>query len=108
MIVQIYVDDIIFGSIDPELSTEFESLMKSQFEMSMMGKINNFLGLNIRQNKDGIFINQEKYTKNLLEKFGMTNSTKLRVPMSVGTRLTPSLDAPAIDLTLYRSSLYCT
>ena len=73
--------------------------------MSMMGKINNFLGLNIRQNRDGILINQEKYTKNLLEKFGMTNSTKLRVPMAVGTRLTPSLDTPTVDLKLYRSMI---
>ena len=48
MLVQIYVDDIIFGSTDPALSIEFENLMKSQFEMSMMGKINNFLGLNNR------------------------------------------------------------
>jgi len=105
MLVQIYVDDIIFGSTDPALSIEFENLMKSQFEMSMMGKINNFLGLNIRHNREGILINQEKYTKNLLEKFGMLNSTKLRVPMAVGTRLTPSLDAPAVDLTLYRSMI---
>ena len=57
MLVQIYVDDIIFGSTDPALSKEFEDLMKSKFEMSMMGKINNFLGLNIRQNREGIFIN---------------------------------------------------
>ena len=105
MLVQIYVDDIILGSTDPALSSEFENLMKSKFEMSMMGKINNFLGLNIRQNREGILINQEKYTKNLLEKFGMLNSTKLRVPMAVGTRLTPSLDAPTVNLTLYRSMI---
>ncbi|CAH1426641.1 unnamed protein product [Lactuca virosa] len=105
MLVQIYVDDIIFGSTDPALSREFEDLMKSKFEMSMMGKINNFLGLNIRQNREGIFINQEKYTKNLLEKFGLTNSTKLRVPMATGIKLTPSLDKPAVDITLYRSMI---
>ena len=80
-------------------------MTKSQFEMSVMGKINNFLGLNIRQSREGIFINQEKYSRNLLEKFGMTNSSKLRVPMVVGTRLGPSLDKTAIDLTLYRSMI---
>ena len=58
MLVQIYVDDIIFGSTDFVLSREFEELMKSKFEMNMMGIINNFLGLNIRQNREGIFINQ--------------------------------------------------
>ncbi|KAL7582319.1 hypothetical protein Lser_V15G45023 [Lactuca serriola] len=73
--------------------------------MSMMGKINNFIGLNIRQNREGIFINQEKYTKNLLEKFGLTNSTKLRVPMATGIKLTPSLDKPSVDLALYRSMI---
>ncbi|CAH1445186.1 unnamed protein product [Lactuca virosa] len=105
MLVLIYVDDIMFGSTDPNLSKEFENMMKSQFEMSMMGKINNFLGLNIRQSREGIFINQEKYSRNLLEKFGMTNSSKLRVPMAVGTRLGPSLDKPTVDLTLYRSRI---
>ena len=103
MIVQIYVKDIIFGSTDPNLSRDFENLMKSQFEMSMMGRINNFLGLNIRQIREGIFLNQEKYTKNLLENFGLMNSTKLRVLMAVGTRLYHTLDKPAVDLTLYRS-----
>ncbi|XP_052624787.1 uncharacterized mitochondrial protein AtMg00810-like [Lactuca sativa] len=73
--------------------------------MSMMGKINNFLGLNIRQRREGIFINQEKYTKNLLEKFGLTNSTKHRVPMAVGTKLTPSLDSHTVDLTMFRSMI---
>ncbi|KAL7595486.1 hypothetical protein Lser_V15G29689 [Lactuca serriola] len=72
--------------------------------MSMMGKINNFLGLNIRQSREGIFINQEKYTRNLLEKFGMTNNMKLRVPMAVGTKLTPSLDTLVVDLTLYQAN----
>ena len=62
MLVQIYVYDIIFGSTNPALSREFENLMKCQFEMSMMGKINNFLGLNIHQRREGICINQEKYT----------------------------------------------
>ncbi|XP_052627582.1 uncharacterized mitochondrial protein AtMg00810-like [Lactuca sativa] len=73
--------------------------------MSMMGKINKFLGLNIRQNREGIFINQEKYMKNLLEKFGLTNSTKLRVPMATDIKLTPSLDKPSVDQTLDRSMI---
>ena len=70
-----------------------------------MGKINNFLGLNIRQSREGIFINQEKYTKNLLENFGMTNSRKLRVPMAVETRLNPSLDKSVVYLTTSRPDI---
>ncbi|KAI3510579.1 hypothetical protein L1887_17687 [Cichorium endivia] len=90
MLVQIYVDDIIFGSTDPNPSKDFEKLMKSKFQMSMMGKINFFLGLQIKQSKEGIFINQQKYTKGLLECFGMTNCSNAKVPLPVGIRLNPS------------------
>ncbi|KAI3782315.1 hypothetical protein L2E82_12357 [Cichorium intybus] len=105
MLVQIYVDDIIFGSTDPNLSKDFEKLMKSKFQMSMMGKINFFLGLQIKQSKDGIFINQQKYTKSLLERFGMTNCSKAKVPLPAGTRLNPSLDKPKTDIQQYRSMI---
>ena len=103
MLVQIYVDDIIFGSTDPALSKEFESLMRSQFEMSMMGKLNFFLGLNVKQTHEGIFINQEAYTRKLLSRFGMDKCTNARVPMAHGTKLGPCLDTPAVDITNYRS-----
>ncbi|KAI3505861.1 hypothetical protein L1887_28170 [Cichorium endivia] len=112
MIVQIYVDDIIFGSTHPSLIAEFRKLMETKFEMSSMGKINFFLGLNIRQSSEGIFINQEAYTKSLLEKFGMMGDSKVKVPMAFGTKLTPSLDKPETDITIYRqmigSLLYLT
>ncbi|KAI3753296.1 hypothetical protein L2E82_25346 [Cichorium intybus] len=81
MLVQIYVDDIIFGSTDPNLSKDFEKLMKIKFQMSMMGKINFFLGLQIKQSKEEIFSNQQKYTKSLLERFEMTNCSKAKVPL---------------------------
>ncbi|KAI3791236.1 hypothetical protein L2E82_04934 [Cichorium intybus] len=113
MIVQIYVDDIIFGSTHPSLTAKFRKLMETKFEMSSMGKINFFLGLNIRQSSEGIFIKQEAYTKSLLEKFGMKGDSKVKVPMAFGTKLTPSPDKPAAaDITLYRqmigSLLYLT
>ena len=101
MLVQMYVDDIIFGSANPTQSRDLEILMKSQFEMRMMGKINNFLVLNINQSREGIFINQENYTRNMLEKFGMMNNTKLRVLVAVGTKLSSTLDKRAVDITLY-------
>ncbi|KAI3700454.1 hypothetical protein L2E82_45084 [Cichorium intybus] len=105
MLVQIYVDDIIFGYTDPNLSKDFEKLMKSKFQMSMMGKINFFLGLQIKQSKEGIFINQQKYTKSLLERFGMTNCSKAKVPLPAGTKLNPSLDKPKTDIQQYRSMI---
>ena len=112
MIVQIYVDDIIFGSTHPKLTEDFRKLMETEFEMSSMRRINFFLGLNIRQSSEGIFVNQEAYTKTILSKFGINGDSRIRVPMAFGTKLTPSLDKPAADITLYRqiigSLLYLT
>nr|KYP57466.1 Copia protein [Cajanus cajan] len=73
LLVQIYVDDIIFGATNDYLCKEFSSDMQSEFEMSMMGELNFFLGLQIRQTKNGIFINQSKYCKELLKR-GMIGS----------------------------------
>ncbi|KAJ9557276.1 hypothetical protein OSB04_011890 [Centaurea solstitialis] len=64
--VQIYVDDIIFGSTDVSMCKEFEFLMQSEFEMSMMGELTFFLGLQIKQSSEGVFINQAKYIQDLL------------------------------------------
>ncbi|KAI3503551.1 hypothetical protein L1887_31995 [Cichorium endivia] len=79
--------------------------MKSKFQMSMMGNINFFLGLQIKQSKEGIFINQQKYTKSLIECFGMTNCSNVKVSLPVGTRLNPSLDKPKADLQTYQSMI---
>nr|GEV98439.1 retrovirus-related Pol polyprotein from transposon TNT 1-94 [Tanacetum cinerariifolium] len=68
LLVQIYVDDIIFGSTNPKLSKQFEKLMHSRFEMSMMGELKLFLGIQIHQFPRGIFINQAKYAQEILIK----------------------------------------
>jgi len=69
LIVQIYGDDIILGSANEMFCKNFESCMKEEFEMSMMGELNYFLGLLIKQKSDEIFVNQTKYTKELIKKF---------------------------------------
>ncbi|KAL7603927.1 uncharacterized mitochondrial protein AtMg00810-like [Lactuca sativa] len=79
--------------------------METNFEMSSMGPINFFLGLNIRQSQEGIFINQEAYTKTLLAKFGMVGDSKVKVPMTFGTKLTPFLEKLAADMTIYRQMI---
>ena len=66
-----------------------------------MGPFNFFLGLNIRQNQEGIFIKQEVYTKTLLAKFGMVGDSKMMVPMAFRTKLTPSLEKLTAEMTLY-------
>ena len=55
-----YVDDIVFGSSIDALAQEFSEEMKKEFEMSMVGELNYFLGLQVKQRKDRIFISQEK------------------------------------------------
>nr|GEZ43877.1 Gag-Pol polyprotein [Tanacetum cinerariifolium] len=82
LLVQIYVDDIIFGSTNPNLSKRFEKLMYSKFEMSMMGELKFFLGIQIHQSPRGIFINQAKYAQEILIKHGMTSCDSVSTPMA--------------------------
>ncbi|GJW42675.1 putative ribonuclease H-like domain-containing protein [Tanacetum coccineum] len=72
LLVQVYVDDIIFGSTKKSLCTEFEKMMHKKFQMSSMGELIFFLGLQVKQKEDGIFISQDKYVIEILKKFGFT------------------------------------
>ncbi|GJR60001.1 retrovirus-related pol polyprotein from transposon TNT 1-94 [Tanacetum coccineum] len=83
LLVQIYVDDIIFGSTNPKLSKRFEKLMHSKFDMSMMGELKFFLGIQIHQSPRGIFINQAKYAQEILKKHGMTSCDSIGTPMAM-------------------------
>ena len=79
--VQIYVDDIIFGFSNPSLCKEFSKLMQAEFEMSMMGELNFFLGIQIDQKPEATYIHQSKCTKELLKKLNMTNCIVAKTPM---------------------------
>ncbi|GKF66246.1 retrovirus-related pol polyprotein from transposon TNT 1-94 [Tanacetum coccineum] len=92
LLVQIYVDDIIFVSTTPELCDQFSNIMCSQFKMLMMGKISFFLGLHISQSPRGIFLNQSKYALESLKKYGMESSD----PVDEDTQ------GKAVDPTHYR------
>ncbi|KAL8103324.1 hypothetical protein AgCh_027768 [Apium graveolens] len=87
LLIQIYVDDIIFGSTKESLCNEFSEIMSKEFEMSMMGELNFFLGLQIKQSDEGIHISQSKYCKEMLEKFEMENAKSLCTPMSPSEKL---------------------
>nr|GFD35278.1 putative ribonuclease H-like domain-containing protein [Tanacetum cinerariifolium] len=69
ILVQVYVDDIIFGSLNPQLCREFKALMHEKFQMSAMGELNFFLGLQVLQKEDGIFLSQDKYVGDIFKKF---------------------------------------
>nr|GEV98082.1 putative ribonuclease H-like domain-containing protein [Tanacetum cinerariifolium] len=73
LLVRVYVDDIIFGSTNKELCKAFEKLMKDKFQMSSMGELTFFLGLQVKQKDNGIFISQDKYVAKILRKFGLTD-----------------------------------
>ncbi|GJW26664.1 retrovirus-related pol polyprotein from transposon TNT 1-94 [Tanacetum coccineum] len=110
MIVQIYVDDIIFGSTCQDMCDEFAKIMHDEFEMSMMGELNFFLGLQIKQMEDDIFLNKSKYIKEMLKKFGIEDSKPMKNPMSWDTKLTKDEECDSVDSTKYRgmiSSLLC-
>nr|GEV33009.1 hypothetical protein [Tanacetum cinerariifolium] len=102
LLVQIYVDDIIFGSTNPNLSKQFEKLMHNKFEMSMMGEMKFFLGIQIHQSPRGIFINQVKYAQEILIKHGMTSCDSVGTPMAT-KHLDADLSGTPIDQTKYRS-----
>ncbi|GKE67059.1 putative ribonuclease H-like domain-containing protein, partial [Tanacetum coccineum] len=81
LLVQVYVDDIIFGSIKKSLFTEFEKMMHKKFQMSSMGELTFFLVLQVEQKKDEIFISQDKYVTEILKKFGFTDVKIASTPM---------------------------
>ncbi|GJT16651.1 retrovirus-related pol polyprotein from transposon TNT 1-94 [Tanacetum coccineum] len=112
IIVQIYVDDIIFGSTSLNLCDDFAKIMHDEFKMSMIGELNFFLGLQIKQMEDGIFFNQSKYIKKMLKKFGLKDSKPTKMPMSTEIKLTKDDEANFVDSSKYRgmigSLLYLT
>ncbi|KAK2435811.1 putative mitochondrial protein [Trifolium repens] len=112
LIIQIYVDDIIFGSTNASLCKNFSKLMQDEFEMSMMGELKFFLGIQINQGKDGTYIHQSKYTKELLKKFNLDDCKIMSTPMHPTSSLSKEEIGSKVDQKLYRgmigSLLYLT
>nr|GFC69561.1 retrovirus-related Pol polyprotein from transposon TNT 1-94 [Tanacetum cinerariifolium] len=104
IIVQIYVDDIIFGSTSQNLCDDFAKIMHDEFEMSMMGELNFFLGLQIKQMEDRIFFNQSKYVKEMLKKFRLEDSKPTKTTMSMEIKLTKDDEADSVDSSKYRGT----
>nr|GFA10931.1 retrovirus-related Pol polyprotein from transposon TNT 1-94 [Tanacetum cinerariifolium] len=105
LVVQVYVDDIIFGFTHPMYIQLFSDLMKSRFEMSMMGEITFFLGLQVNQSPCGIFINQSKYVLEILNKYGMESCDPVGTPMEIKDKLDLDQHGTPVDATKYRSMI---
>ncbi|GJR54379.1 putative ribonuclease H-like domain-containing protein [Tanacetum coccineum] len=91
--------DIIFGSTNKSWCDEFEALMQSRFQMSSMGELTFFLGLQVKQNKEGIFISQDKYVAEILKKFDLVNVKVAITPMETKLPLTKDEEAFDVDVT---------
>jgi hypothetical protein len=99
------VDDIIFGGSSHALVAKFSETMSREFKMSMMGKLTFFLGLQIKQTREGTFVHQGKYTKDLLRKFDMGEAKPLSTPMSTTTALDEDKEGEAVDQKEYQSMI---
>ncbi|GJW53447.1 retrovirus-related pol polyprotein from transposon TNT 1-94 [Tanacetum coccineum] len=104
LLVQIYVDDIIFASTNTAMCNEFANQMNTKFKMSMMGHVSFFLGLQISQSPRGIFINQSKYASEIVKKYGMLTSDSVDTPIVEKNKLDEDLQGNPIDATLYRDA----
>jgi hypothetical protein len=103
LIAQIYVDDIIFGATLDSLAHEFFEEMKQEFEMSMICELNYFLGVQVKQTAEGIFISQSKYAKDLVKRSSLDGKSRARTPMSISVKISSDLAGKPVDPSLYRS-----
>jgi hypothetical protein len=97
LLIEVYVDDIIFGSDDDRLSPKFAKDMQNEFEMSLLGELSFFLGLQRHQINQGFFISQTKYIREMIKKFGMEDWKPVITPMQTSCKLSKDDDSKYTD-----------
>jgi hypothetical protein len=102
LIVSIYVDDLIYTGNNHEMMSDFKESMKKKFSMTDLGKMRYFLGIEVSQCSDGIFIHQLKYASELLNKFGMLDCNSVCSPIVPGCKLGKNEVGKATDATAYK------
>jgi hypothetical protein len=105
LLVQIYMDDIIFGDSSHTLVSRFQEMMENEFQMSMMGELTFFLCIQVKQTKQGTFVHQAKYMKDLMKKFNMAELKPVSTPLSSTMLLGPDEDGEAVDQREYMSMI---
>jgi hypothetical protein len=105
IVVVVYVDDIIFVSNISTLRKKFSTKMQEEIEMSMLGEMYFFLGLQVNKTENGIFIFEEKYVKEILKKFQMEENKPMSTPMITGCKLSLEDDSRNVEQTMYRSTV---
>ena len=106
-ICQIYVYNIIFGSTNNSLSHEFANVMSREFEMSMIVELTFFLSFQVKKLKEGTFIHQEKYTKDIFKKFKMDECKPIKMPMATSGHLDLDVNGKPVDQSFYLSLIGC-
>jgi hypothetical protein len=104
-VCQIYDDDTICGSTNPSFCEEFSKIMTDRFEMYMMGELKYFLGFQIKQLEDDMFIRQTKYTHDLLKKFDMDKAKHIKTPMGTKDHLDLDMGGKLVDQTVFCSMI---
>jgi hypothetical protein len=99
------MDDIVFGGSSNSLVARFVEDMSREFEMSMMGELQFFLGLQIKQSKQGTFVHQDKYTKDIVLKFKVEDSKAMTTTMSTTTALDANEEGEHVDQKEYQSMI---
>lgn len=105
MVVSLYVDDIIVTGSKIKEIEQFKEEMKNEFEMTDLGELSYFLGMEVTQNEEGIFLSQENYAKKLLKKFGMQDCKSLSTPLTPHGKKKEVLKENLEDVTKYRSMI---
>nr|GEY02070.1 retrovirus-related Pol polyprotein from transposon TNT 1-94 [Tanacetum cinerariifolium] len=105
LVVQVYIDDVIFASTNPRYTRLFSDLMKSRFEMSMMREMTFFLGLQVNQSPCGIFINQFNYVLEIHKKYGMKTCDPVGTLMEIKDKLDLDQNGTLVDATKYHSMI---
>nr|GEU43270.1 hypothetical protein [Tanacetum cinerariifolium] len=103
--LQVCVDDIIFGSTNKDLCKAFEKLMKDKFQKGSTGKLTFFLGLQVKQKQDGIYISHDKYIAKILRRFGLTDRKSASTPIDTEKPLLEDPDGEDVDVHTYRSMI---
>ena len=93
---QVYVDDIVVRATIDDRAIEFSKEMKKEFEMSLVGELTFFLGLQVKQKKEDIFISQENYARNIVKKFGLDSKKHASTPLSSSTKL--NVDSSGVEV----------
>ncbi|KAI3708032.1 hypothetical protein L2E82_37034 [Cichorium intybus] len=107
LIVCIYVDDLVFTGNSHEMIEEFKASMKDEFDMTDMGLLHYFLGIEVKQKEDKISICQERYARSILDRFNMSEASPGNIPMEYGSKLSKFPDEENVDPGLYRSLVGC-